>query len=248
MNSRMMIAMMLPLALLVDGCETCDDKVTARAFVGHLTINQCQEYLNRPEAPVSIICPGEEVTVCWRAEGPKSVQIDVSPDAGGQSGGYGAYGALYLTPKSDTTVKITAGCSSTTKQIMAVDSKKQATFDASFDSTCHAITYQIDPLFVSPKVETIDVTANFSPYVAVGYADGSSGTVQCKTPPFLSGWHPQEYFGFKIDDPYVTTPFVSSRHLVGDWDYAVKVECTQSDQFECNRAGRFPFAMTLTCP
>jgi hypothetical protein len=244
MNSRFILALVVP--LFVNGC--CDDNIVARAFVGHLTPDQCRRNMEKGEAPVSISCPGEEITICWAAKGPDKVQIDVSPDDGSaQSGSYSTMGAIYLKPRHDTKVKLTAGCASTTKEILVLDDKKAATFDAQLDAKCQQVSYQVDPLFVSANVSAIDATANWTPYVDVTYADGSSGPVACTTPPFLNGFHPQDFFGFAINNPNITTAFSSPRHLIGDWNYAIKAQCPQSDRFICNTGGQFPFAMTVMC-
>lgn len=245
MNSRFILALVVP--LFVNGC--CDDNIIARAFVGHLTPDECRRNMEKGEAPVSISCPGEEITICWSAKGPDNVQIDISPDDGsGQSGTHPTMGAIYLKPQKDTKVKLTAGCASTTKEIMVLDGKKAATFDAQWDYSCQQISYQVDPLFVSQNVSAIDATANWTPYVTVGYSDGSVSNQACTTPPFLNGYHPQELFGFQIKDPFITTPFSSPRHLVGDWNYVVKAQCPQTDgRFVCNNQGQFPFSMTVMC-
>jgi hypothetical protein len=231
--------------LFVSGC--CDDRVDARAFVGHLTLSQCREYMNHPEAPTSISCPGDEITICWAAKGPDKVHVEVK-DTNGTSQSFDdvTVGVMYLNPKEDTEVKITAGCASTTKKINVVNGNEAAEFDAHYD--CQQIAYSVDPLFVSQSVMAIDATANWTPLVEVSYSDGSSSVVECTTPPFLSGWHPQELFGFAIDKPWITTPFSSPRHLVGDWQYVLKAQCPPTyGERVCNPYAQLPFAMTLMC-
>jgi hypothetical protein len=228
-------------SLLLGGC--CDESVVARAFVGHKTESDCKRLMNLQEPPVSIICPGTEVTVCWGAEGVDNTNIVVSPDPGGVSGTHDAAGVLYLKPADTTTVEIVASdCASTTKQIQVINGETPATFDASWDAFCSLISYRLDPAFVDEKAQTIDVTAEWEPT----FEDDMGGSFTCPTPPFLSGAHPKDLHFFNIDEPFLTHAFTRKLSAIEDWNY--KLDACQGIGYKCNPAASLPFAMTLICP
>lgn len=228
---------------LVGGC--CDESVTARAVFGHKSLRECLEMMDKPEMPVSLVCPGSEVTVCWKAKGDKisNVNVAISPDPSGQSGTQDLTGVMYLKPMDSTAVTIKASsCATTTKQIQVIDGETPATFDAHWTPSCSQITYSLDPNFVDDKIQAIDATANWDPTVQ----NASDGSVQtCPTPPFLAGFHPIENYGFDMDKPHVTVPFSRKLTAINDWNYKLK---TCGGDFKCNPFASMEFAMTLTCP
>jgi hypothetical protein len=234
------------LALLVglgtlSGAGCCKQRVGARAFVGHKTPEECRRLMNANEVPVSITCPGEEITVCWLAGGDdvSSVKLDVSPDPEMVSAsGLPTAHALYIHPKEDTTVKVSTDCASTTKSIMVIDKPKVARFDAAWEGSCQSLLYDLPAAFVSPNVRAIDVTAQWTP---VATADtGAPG--MCTFPPFLNGTH--DLFFLTVLKPFDLTPFSSAQPAVGQWAYALSPKCP----VKCGSDTREPFDMTLICP
>lgn len=229
-------------SMWVYGCD-CDKRIVARAFLGHKTLEECLKLKDLPEQPVSLACPGSEVTVCWGSNVDK-IKIGVSPDTDGVSGdNYPSRGVLYLKPLESTTVKLSGGCASTTKQIQVIDGPTPAEFDAAWDDKCQSLAYSLDPNFVDPLIQTTDVTAEWEPVVSSG---GNSMT--CPTPPFLNGTHtnPPEIFGFAIKKPHMKETFTSKKSAVGVWGYSL----TACDGlgFKCDRDAAAPFSMTLVCP
>ncbi|HTE56321.1 MAG TPA: hypothetical protein VK698_35955 [Kofleriaceae bacterium] len=235
---RALFALAVPLVM----AACCDDGVQARAFVGHLTEAECARKANEPDAPISIVCPGTEVTLCW-ASNVDETNITIDPDEGGQSGPNDDRGALYLTPHADTKIVVEAGCVSTTKKIMVLNEPRTATFDARWDGECNKLGYTLNPAFVDDKVLALDVTAQWSPIMGTGGGDMQL----CKSPPFLDGSHPIELFFFSIAVPFMQTPFSNPHKAVGDWLYAL-TDPACADSFKCSKDTAEPFDMTLTCP
>jgi hypothetical protein len=253
------------IAVALGGC--CKQEVHARAFVGHLTEADCAQRRAVPEPPTSILCPGEEVTICWIATGDMltGVNIAISPDPKGKSGSYAAQGALYLSPAADTSVTVKASdCASETKKVAVLSKPESFEFDAQWGFGCGPIHYTLDPAFVSASAQAIDVTALWAPIVTVGGdggnpqdagvdgGDGGSGgaggptAVLCKTPPFLNGFHMNDLFNFDVDKPMSLTPFSRPHPATGEWQYAFRAACPPG--WTCNQDARLPFAMTLQCP
>jgi hypothetical protein len=238
----------LALLSLAGGC--CKQNVEARAVVGNLSPEQCRKILAGNDAPATIICPGEPVTICYNAsgDGVNGTVITVSPEPGGASGTYGTTGALHFKPSGDTTVKVSASpsdCASTTKSVVVLDHPKPATWDSTWDRSCQALSYQVDPLFISPAVIALDDTALWIPAIQYTADDGSSSTVECTTPPFLRGNHPSDVYFFEMDKPYLTTSFDRPHQAVGTWSYFWEASCPGA--YKCNSAARLPFSMTLSC-
>jgi hypothetical protein len=241
-NSLHVMALLLACGTLA-GAGCCKQRVGARAFVGHKSPEECRRLMNENEPPVSITCPGEEVTICWLAGGDDvdSVKLDVSPDPENVSGsGLPTMNAVYIHPKEDTTIKITTDCAGTTKHVMVIDKPKPATFDAAWDGQCSALSYDLPAAFVSPNVRTTDVTANWTPAVAT--ETGAPG--MCTFPPFLNGGH--DLFFFSILKPFEKTPFSSAQPAVGQWAYVLSAKCP--GRVRCAADTREPFEMTLVCP
>jgi hypothetical protein len=230
-------------ALWLAGC--CKEVIVARAFIGHKTLDECVKLLELEEQPVSLACPGSEVTVCWGSQDVDEVKITVSPDPEGLSGGYGTAGAIYLKPLASTAVKLAGSCTSTTKQIQVIDGPTPAAFDAHWDSKCSSLSYSLDPNFVDPLIRTTDVTAQWEPLVI----DAGGHEVQCPTPPFLHGTHlnpPNGPFSFDIQKPNTKETFSSPQSGVTVWGYTLTA-CTGLG-FKCNQKAAEPFEMTLVCP
>lgn len=240
MNAKLLGAIVL--AGAAGGC--CDQHVEARAFVGHLTEAECARKINEAEPPISIICPGTEVTVCWAAKGVTSVNIDVSNDPG-NSGSFGDHGAIHLTPASNTTIDIVASdCASTTKQVQVINGPTPASFDGHWTNSCTQVSYELNPLFVDPLVQTIDVSAEWYPQALDPV---SKSVVNCPYPPFLSGSHPEDVHFFEIEKPFLTHAFSRILKGVQHWNYVDKA-CVGYDQTACNPFASLPFHMTLVCP
>lgn len=229
----------LTATLFLAACS-CKEGVKARAFVGHLTADECLRKVNEPEAPISIICPGTEVTVCWGSN-TDSNTITISPDPTGQSGSYPQQGVLYLKPEVDTEIEIKASdCAATKKKVMVVDEPRTARFDAHWDGECEKLSYNLNPAFVDDNVQTTDVTAQWAPEIGDAPA--------CPANHFLDGAHLDEPYFFIIQNPFTLTPFsIPPPHkAVGDWVYVMDKECRRD--FKCNPDGMYPFDMTLVCP
>jgi hypothetical protein len=229
------------LSLFIAGC--CDQSVKVRAFFGHKSLDECLRQIDAPDLPVSLICPGSEVTVCWQAKGNKTdPTVTLSPDPGGLSGTMPSTGVLYFTPADSTVVTVTASdCATTTKQVQVVNGQTAAKFDAHFTPSCSDITYSLDPNFVDDKILALDVTAEWEPTVQL--SDG--GVATCPTPPFLDGQHPIEGYGFEIDRPHITVPFSRSLKAIEEWKYQLQ---TCGPGFKCNPFATMRFDMTLICP
>jgi hypothetical protein len=230
------------LALLAGAC--CKETVTARAFFGHKSLDECLKLLDKPEQPVSLTCPGSEITICWKGggDGVNKAEVAISPDPSGQSGTKSTSGVLYLQPKDNTSVTVkTSDCATTTKQIQVINGPTPASFDAHWDNKCSAISYTLDPNFVDDKIRAIDVTALWAP--TVQGTDGSIG--MCPTPPFLAGSHPLEVYDFLLDQPNLTKAFTRQLKATGAWNYKLQ---TCGSNFVCNGLASLPFDMTLTCP
>jgi hypothetical protein len=229
--------------LWIAGC--CKEHIVARAFLGHKTLDECVKLLENAEQPVSLACPGSEVTVCWGSTGVDKVKLTVSPDPDAQSGDYPKQGVLYLKPFDSTTVKLAGSCTSTTKQIQVINGPTPADFDASWDSKCTSLSYALDPNFVDPLILATDVTAQWEPLVV----DGSGHTVSCPTPPFLNGTHTNPsspIFSFSIQKPNMKQTFTHPQSGVTNWGYTLTA-CAGLG-FKCSKQAVEPFEMTLVCP
>ena len=142
---------------LSSGC--CKQSVFARAVVGHVSEDACRKALDSAgDPPVSIICPGEEITLCWRASGAVStVDILATDSRHRQSSSGPASGSMYFKPKADTTIDITptgSTCAKTTKKVGVLNQPEVATFDARWNNgeKCDFLKYAVDPLFISSSV------------------------------------------------------------------------------------------------
>ncbi len=236
--------------VLAGGC--CKQSVNARAFVGNISDGACLERLNQDEYPQSIMCPGEEVTVCWKASGDNvtGTKITVSPDPGALSHAYGATGALHFKPQANTTVKIdavTSDCASTTKQITVINGVVPMEFDAQWDLRCTKLLYSLDPAYVSPNVKARDDLVKWNPTVSYTDSNGNTYVANCTTPPFLKGFHVPDSFGFTMDTPFVTETFANLHNAAGEWDYQWLAQCP-GDGLVCESGFRAPFVMNLVCP
>lgn len=232
----------LTATIWASGCY-CEERIEARAFLGHKTLDECLRLKDLPEQPVSIACPGSEVTICWGSNLNK-VKIDVSPDVDGLSAdNYPGRGVIYFKPGDNTSVKLSGTCTSTTKQIQVINGPTPAQFDASWDDKCQSLAYSLDPNFVDPLIQTTDVTAEWEPIVESG-----GQPMTCPTPPFLNGTHtnPPEIFGFSIKKPFMKETFSSPKSGVGVWGYSLTA-CAGLG-FKCDREAAAPFSMTLVCP
>lgn len=227
-------------------CGCCKEHIEARAFLGHKTLEECLRLIDVPEQPVSIACPGSEVTICWGSKDIDKVKIKVSPDPNAQSGDtFASQGVLYLKPLDNTTVKLSGSCTSTTKQIQVINGPTPAQFDANWDSKCQSLSYSLDPNFVDPLIQTTDVTAEWEPVIA----DSTGHPTTCPTPPFLHGTHtnpPSTLFSFDILKPNMKQSFTHRQSGVTVWGYTLTA-CAGL-RFKCNPNAAEPFSMTLECP
>ena len=227
----------LTLTLFLGACG-CKEGVKARAFVGHLTADECLRKVTEPEAPISIICPGTEITLCWGSN-TDSNTITMSPDPGGLSGSYPMQGVLYFKPEADTAIEVRASdCAATSKRVLVVNEPTPAIFDAHWDGECAKLSYDLNPAFVDDEVHTIDVEAQWASLI--------DGEPACPADRFLDGTHLDEPFFFTIQNPFTVTPFSGPHPAVGDWVYVMDDECRRD--FKCNKDGAYPFDMTLVCP
>ena len=213
--------------------------------VRRVTLDECVKLLQNAEQPVSLACPGSEVTVCWGSQDVDKVKVTVSPDPEGQSGEYAKQGVLYLRPTDNTTVRLAGSCFSTTKQIQIINSPTPAEFDASWSGECTSLSYALDPNFVDPLILATDVTARWEPEVV----DSTGHTTVCATPPFLNGTHTNPgspIFGFSIPKPNVKQTFTHPQPGVTNWGYTLQACAGRG--FKCNQKAAEPFEMTLMCP
>jgi hypothetical protein len=252
-----MIPLLTVLASLALSSGCCKQSVFARAVVGHVGDDQCRKVLDSAgDPPVSIICPGEEITLCWRASGASTVDI-VATDMNGttQSSSGAASGSMYFKPKSDTSIDITptgSTCAKTTKKVGVLNQPEVARFDARWNNgdKCDFLKYAVDPLFISSAVLATFDEALWQPMITYSPDGQSEQTVVCTTPPFLTGQHVDDLYGFKLDTPMVTTQLQGVHKADGEWRYSVTAKCPTGNAdsgFVCNSAGTYPFAMTLQC-
>lgn len=221
------------------GCP-CDQYVRMVVLAGHHTPDECRQAIDKVSSnKLTLICPGEEVTICWQSNG-NGVTIDPG------LGNFPNVGITYFKPQSSTTVTANAPgtcASAVSVPVTVVSQDTPSHWDGSWDPRCSQITFDIDPLFVSPGVYAKDITALWAPILTD--ANGNP-VIACTTPPFLDGFQQQDVFGFKINDPSITTAF--SRHIKADghWQFVLKAACPTGD-WTCNKAGSYPFDLTLTC-
>jgi hypothetical protein len=227
------------------GC--CHKHVDMRLVLGHKTLDDCVKLVRSgTDAPASLACPGDEVTLCWGTDN-GSVDIAMDHDPGGIAGHYpGNSGVLYFKPTETSNVIVTADCVSRKKNVTVVNGPTPATFDGRWSGDCAQVSYEADPLFFSPSLQALDVQAQWVPM--------QSGTpVKCVGAPFLTGYHdtPAPY-QFSIenesDPPYhfldgAMNP--NPRQLIGNWQYDPKA-CVGRG-FKCESNTTEPFQMTLVC-
>lgn len=220
----------------------CNDHLNLYVFVGHLNQDECQrniKQLGEDNDTVRFLCPGEEVTICWRCD--SNIQLD--PGFGIQD----PTGMKYLTVKSDTTIKATAqsDCGDSREvQVKVVSGPTPSTWTGKFNSTCSDIEFEIHKEFISENIKAIDISAQWQP--TINLKDGSTYT--CITPPFLDGFQQEEVFGFTIQEPFVTEAFSRKLKAVGHWKFVWKADC-DGITIDCPSLGgpSFPFDITLTC-
>jgi hypothetical protein len=234
------IAAACVLCFVCAGCP-CGDYIRVVVLAGHHTAADCRAAIDKVGSnDLTLICPGEEVTVCWQSNTKNGITIDPG------LGSFSNIGITYFKPQSSTTVTASApgSCASPVSvPVTVVSQDTPSTWDGGWDLKCSQITFDIDPLFVSSSIYAKDITATWSPLLT----DGNGNPIACGTPPFLNGFQQQDVFGFKIDNPNITVPF--SRHLKADghWQFVITASCPAGIDFVCNRAGSYPFDLTLTC-
>jgi hypothetical protein len=228
------------LCLSLGAC--CKESLDARLFAGHKTAGDCRDLAKSgKESPITIVCPGEEVTLCWVAGNVQQVTVTTPAGATVEP----AIGAKSFVPQSSMDIDIKASdCAEQKKHVEVLTQPEQFTFDAGWD--CSLIWFTLDPAFVSSKVWATDIMANWAPSVP----DTNGNPLACTTPPFLNGFHPQDLFGFQIQNPFITTTFSKKLHADGDYKFTPKFTCPAPgpDQIRtCNPYATFPFVITLSC-
>jgi hypothetical protein len=227
------------------GC--CHKQLEMRLLLGHKTIDECAKLVvGNQDAPVSIVCPGDEVTLCWGTNN-GSVDISMDHDPGGVAGHYsGSSGVQYFKPTETSSVTVTADCVSRKRKMTVVNGPTPATFDGRWSGDCAEVSYEADPLFFSPSLLALDVQAQWVPMQ-------SGMPVKCAAAPFLTAYHdtpgPYQFFIEKEGDP----PYVfrdgfgnpDPRQLDGSWQYDPKA-CVGKG-FKCEQNEHAPFQMTLVC-
>ncbi|MBX6314084.1 MAG: hypothetical protein IRY99_14395 [Isosphaeraceae bacterium] len=227
--------------LAITSCS-CDKWIKLFVFTGHRSPEECRRLADsRGTNDLTIICPGEEVTVCWHSNVDK---VSVSPKLGVQ----GPDGIGFLTLDQDTTVEASpADGSCAGKQqvnVKVIRGPTPSTWNGSWDPNCSKISFEIHEEFVSKKVRALDITATWSPTVG----DPATGnSVACSTPPFLDGFNKEEVFGFKIANPNQTVSFSRPLRAVANWEFKWTAQCPGSD-LRCNPNANLPFDLTLICP
>jgi len=228
----------------VSGC--CHKHVDMRLVLGHKTLDDCAKLVRGGEdAPASIACPGDEVTLCWGTDN-GSVDITMDNDPGGVAGHYpGNTGITYFKPTATSNVTVTADCVSRKKKVTVVNGPTPADFDGRWSGDCAQVSYEADPLFFSASLQALDVQAQWVP-------KQNGMPVQCTGAPFLTGFHDTDLYQFSIekemDPPY---PFLDGfgnpkpHQLDGNWQYDPKA-CVGRD-FKCDQNTHAPFRMTLAC-
>lgn len=220
------------------GCP-CEEHLNLYVFVGHLNQDECAKAIREggeDTDQIRFLCKGEEVTICWHTSG-ANIQLD--PGFGMQD----ASGLVYLKVEADTTIKATpinscAGAKSV--KVKVVTEPTPSTWTGKWASNCEAIGFEIHEQFVSKKIKAIDITAQWDPTIVLD--DGS--TIPCTTPPFLDGFHQEEFFGFQINNPFITEAFTRKLRAVGHWRFVLKARCVD---FKCDLNASFPFDITLVC-
>jgi hypothetical protein len=243
MNTIRHLAPFLFVAIVITGC--CDENVKLLVLPGHQEPRTCLEAAKQGKSsPVSIVCGGKEMTICW-ASNVQKVKIDpLGITSQGTPLGGNFAGVEYFKPTASVTVKATASkCAEATQDVTVISGDTPVTFDAGWhDNKCSLIDYTFDPLFVDPGARSISITALWQPFVA----DANGNPVMCKTPPFLSGFKKPELFGFKVDEPTVTKAFSQSVGLAGDWLFTPQFTCPFGN-YVCNPNAALPFSTTVRC-
>jgi len=145
------------------GC--CNKHVDARLVLGHQTLDVCARLVKEGvDAPVSITCPGDEVTLCWGTPDNNGVHIEVEHDPGGITGDYSGHtGVVYFTPTETTKVTVTADCVSKQKKVQVVTGDTPVGFDGLWSGDCKQVSYEADPLFYSQSLQAKDVQPQWAP-------------------------------------------------------------------------------------
>ena len=229
------------LSLFLMGCP-CEEYVKMVVLAGHQTAADCERAIEkRVSNDVTIICPGEEVTVCWASNQP---QVQIEPGLGTHPD----HGVTWFKPTSSTTVTATVpgSCASSAEVLVTVvDHDTPSTWDAHWDSReCTSNSFEIDPLFVSPNVFAKDALANWEPSIV----DAQGNKIgECPTPPFLKGFQQESVFGFEIDEPFVTYPFSRLIPAVGHYKFSFVARDRCPAPLECSLVAPLPYNVTLSC-
>ncbi len=227
-------------AALGSGC--CKETVDSRLFFGRLSPAQCREMMHKSPPPVTLTCPGDEVTLCW-AGSTSTVSIDASDDSLGLDGIRPSSGAITFSPTTTTSVKVSASnCAAVTRTVTLVDHPIEAHYDAGWlTNSCTWIGYGLDPAYVSPSINAEYVRPDFKPQIL---DVANNQVLDCETPPFLAGRQVQRSFNFVLDVPLLNVWFAAPVQASGDWQFAWKAKCPPA---YCNLGARFPFGIGLTC-
>jgi hypothetical protein len=255
--------------------------------------SQCANYFESgSHAPQHILaCPGDSVIACWKTDAGEIVQVKLDSDIADLS-------ATCPGPNCPAPSTAALGFKvghlrrgSTGKVIFTFDFKKEQCrginldyqldipppegvtyrFDAGWTSpaqACLQSRFDLDPQFTSAQAIATDITAQWDPTFLISTAT-KSGSVTCKTPPFLHGNHPNDFYFFLINNPKITTPL--TKHAtpppphttaVGEWSFDNKfgtpAQCAKDAgltdteireaTFTCDNNAILPYDLTVMCP
>ena len=193
------------LALWIAGCD-CHVVLQARAYVGHLTPEQCAQRAQDPEPDASLICPGDEVTVCWASPTLDHTEIRLAPDPDGESGRSDGvwdssvnlyHGIAYFQPDASTIITVAGSCATMTKLVHVVQDGEWTSIESEWtDSSCTLLTTFISTSYTSPRVQATAEQTSWQPMYTYTPSFVPSGS--CGVPrPFLGTHHASA-----ADDPH----------------------------------------------
>src|SRR5688572_20288255 len=145
-------------------CIGTDEKLDLYVFAGERT--NCRELISANKASnpdLTYICPGEKVTICWSSSNISELTLDI----GGQTEIVAVNGTKVITVDATKDIKLipsSANCVSTrSKTVKVISGPTPTTFDAGWD--CDSIRFAVSDAFMSTKIISKDITANWRPIV-----------------------------------------------------------------------------------
>jgi hypothetical protein len=242
-----MIRLTTVIALAASGC--CGDKVDSRLVIGHLALTDCEQAFVDAPPESSIVCPGTEMTLCWRAN--KSVTIDASDDALGLDGPAAQVGLKHFFPTRDTQVEVAASnCARSVRKVVVNDKGLTLPVDAHWNPSCSTLKFVLDPQWYDPKLYANWIEARFEPKVFVKGDQAANPPIDdrweaCTYPPFLNGNKIIPPHPFTVPMPLQPVTFGSQPPATGSWEHTPLWSC--KTPLPCTPAHLEPFRLGLTC-